>query len=293
MKHFVLPILFTASLHAAEFDPARVSSDAAWWLHADLDGIRNTEMGKRIVTIIEEKKGAQMRALKRMFSINPVTDLEDITLYGDGGKDRAVAIIHGDFDRAHLEDLVAAAEDYSAEEKSGFTVHSWTDKEKRQHAFFASDDLLVFSHFEDLLDAAMTTLKGTGLPDDPFVSAGSGTPFLVGSARLAEVEKDEDESELLNHAETLKVALAESDGRMEGRTLIETSDPAVGERFRKVMDGMIALGELGNATLREADLRFETTTEDGGRTVRGTLSFPSGTMMEILEKDGAFDRIGE
>lgn len=293
MKHFLLPLILGASVHAAELNPSHIAPDANWWLHADLEAVRDTEIGKRVVETIEDKKGAQLRAVKRMFSINPVTDLMGITLYGDGGKDRAVAIIQGNFDRAHLEDLVAAADDYSSKKRGPFTVHSWTDKEKRQHAFFAEDDTLVFSHFESLLESAMDTLGGEGIDADPFVSAGSGAPFLVGSANLSEVEMDDDGSELLGHAETLKIALAESGDRMEGRMLIETADPADGERFRKVMEGMVALGQLGNAILRDADMQFEARAEDGGRRVNCTLSLPGSTMMEMMEKNGAFDRIGE
>ena len=293
MKHLLLALILGASVHAAELNPSHIAADANWWLHADLEAVRDTEIGKRVVDTIEDKKGAQLRAVKRMFSINPVTDLMGITLYGDGGKDRAVAIIHGSFDRAHLEDLVAAADDYSSEKRGQFTVHSWTDKKKRQHAFFAADDTLVFSHFESLLESAMETLGGKGMDPDAFVAAGSASPFLVGSANLSEVEMDDDGSELLGHAETLKIAVAESGDRMEGRMLIETTDPADGERFRKVMDGMIALGQLGNAILRDADMQFEVLTEDGGRRVNCTLSLPGSTMMEMMDKDGAFDRIGE
>lgn len=293
MKHLILPFALAASLQAAEFNPAHVSSDAKWWLHADLEAARGTEMGKRVVSVVEDKQGAQLRALKRMFSLNPLTDLKGITLYGDGRADHAVVLIHGKFDRAHLEDLVAAGDDYSSEEKDGTTIHSWTDKGKRQHAFFAQNDLLVFSHFPDLLNVAMTTLKSQGMAPDPFVSAGSGAPFLVGSAMLSEVEMKGDESELLGHAEVLKIALAEAGGRMEGRMLIDTADRADGERFRKIMEGMIALGELGNAALRDADMQFEARGENGGRTVRSTLSMPSADMIAMMEADGAFDRIGE
>ncbi len=293
MKHLLLPLLLAAGVQAGEFNPAQVSPDAKWWLHADLEAVRGTEIGQRVVTVVEDKKGAQLRALKRLFSINPVTDLKGITLYGDGGKDRSVAIIHGSFDSGHLEDLVAAAEDYSSEDKDGTIRHSWTDKGKRQHAFFARNDLLVFSHFEDLLEGAMTTLRGEGMSPDEFVGAGSGAPFLVGSAKLSEVEMDGDESELLAHAQTLKIALGEAGGRMEGRLLIDTGDRADGDRFRKIIEGMIALGELGNAALRDADMQFEAKAENGGRTVRSTLSLPTAEMIAMMEADGAFDRIGE
>lgn len=293
MKTLVLPILFVASLQAAEFNPGHVSSDASWWLHADFEAVRDTKIGQRVVEAIEKEHAAKLKAVKRMFSLNPVTDIKGITLYGDGGKDRAVALIHADFDRAHLEDLVGAAEDYGSERRGEVTVHSWTDKGKRQHAFFASDDLLVFSHFESLLESAMSTLRSGGMERDPFVSSGTASPFLVASARLSEVEMKGDESELLGHAETLKIALAESGERMEGRMMVGTAERVDGERFRKVMEGMVAIAELGNAVLRDGDMRFETSSADEGRTVNATLSLPSSVMIKLMEKDGAFARMGE
>ena len=294
MKRILLPLLLCATAHAGPFDPARVSADAKWWLHADLAAARNTEIGKRVVATIDDKKGAQLRAIKRMFSINPLTDLRGISLFGDGRKDHAVAVIEGDFNRGHLEDLVKAAEDYKSRDREGTTIHSWTDKEKRQHAAFVRDDLLVFSHFNDLLEEALDTLgKGGGMAEDPFVSAGSGAPFLVGSANLSECEKPADGSQLVSKADALKLAIAEAGGRMEARMLLEVPDRADGERFRKVMEGIVALGELGNAQLDAADMKFEARAENGGRTVRCALSLPSADMLTMMEKNGAFDRIGE
>jgi len=294
MKRLLLPLLFCAAAHGGEFDPTRVSPDAKWWLHADLAAARDTEVGKRVVAAIDEKKGAQLKALKRMLSINPLTELRGITLYGDGRRDRAVAIIEGSFDRGHLEDLVRAAEDYSSRELEGATVHTWTDKGKRQHAAFVRDDLLAFSHFENLLEGSLATFRsGSGIATDPFVAAGAGAPFLVGAARLSEVEMKGDESKLLGKAGLLKLALAEAGGRMEGRMLLEVGDRADGDRFRKVMEGMVALGELGNDALEAADLAFEARSEQGGRSVRCTLSLPSGELVSLLERGGVFDRIGE
>ncbi|BCX47008.1 hypothetical protein HAHE_09160 [Haloferula helveola] len=294
MKHLLLSLSLVAGLHAAEFDPARVSPDAKWWLHADLEAARATELGKRVVAEVDEKKGDQLRALKRMFSVNPMTDLKGITLYGDGQKDHAVALIEGNFDRAHLEDIAKAADKHESEEREGLVIHSWTDKGKRQHAVFVRDDLLVFSHFEDLLDSAITTLKsGNGLTADPFVGAGAAAPFLVGYANLQEVEMGKDESKLLGHAETLRIAMTEAAGRMEGRMQLEVVDKADGDRFRMVMDGMVALGELGNPDLRAADISFDSRSEEGGKTVRCTLSFPTSDLISLMEKAKAFDKIGK
>ena len=298
MKHLILPILLIASVHAGEFDPTRVSPDAKWWLHADLDAVRGTEVGKRIVSEIEARKGDQLNALKLMFSVNLLTDLSGITLYGNGKKDQAVALIDGRFNRDHLEGILKAADDHRSGIHSDFTVHSWTDKKKdenkEQHAAFVREDLIVFSERKPLLLKALDVFKsGAGMETDPFVATGSAAPFLVGAARLAEVEMGEDESKLLRKANSLRIALAETGDRMEGRMQVEVGEASDGKLLRTVLDGIMALASLTDDRLSDADFKSEVRADAGGSTVNCIISMTSAGMISIMEKNGDFDRIGE
>lgn len=288
------PILFSLSLagllSAGEFRPELVAPDAKWWLHADLAAAKQTAPGQRMVEAIEAKHGDQLNALKLMFSVNPMTDLNGITLFGDGRKDMAVAVIDGRFNRDHLEGIVKAADDYERHTHGAFTVHSWEDKGKRQHAAFASGKLLVFSHDKGLLHQALDVMtSGKGLPSDGFTTTNSATPFVVGSAHLSEVEMDEDESKLLRKAETIKIALHESNERMEARMLLEAGDPRDGQRFKRVMEGFVALFELSDAIGNPNDMTFTVNTSNGGRIVNSSMSMPSTMMVDWMEQEGAFD----
>ena len=116
MKHPLATIIAavlatTAIAGAAPFKPGRLPANTNWFLHLDFDGLRATDAGKELVARLEEKKGAQFRAIKRMFSLNPLTDLGGVTIAGPGKKDVAVVLIEGRFDRAHIEDIIAAAKD--------------------------------------------------------------------------------------------------------------------------------------------------------------------------------------
>lgn len=290
MKPILLSLSLAGILSAGEFRSERVAPEAKWWLHADIAAAKQTAPGQRMVEAIETKHGDQLNALKLMFSVNPMTDLESITLFGDGRKDMAVALIEGRFNREHLEGLVKAADDYDHHTHASFGVHSWEDKGKRQHAAFASGDLLVFSHEKGLLHRALDVLaSGSGLADDPFVSAESSAPFVVGSAQLSEVEMDEDESRLLRKAEVLKLAFHESGGRMDARMLLEAGSPADGKRFQRVMEGIIALGELSVALDKANEMTFTTNTSAEGRIVNSSISMPAAMMVEWMEAEGAFD----
>lgn len=290
MKPILLSLSLAGLLSAGEFRPELVAPDAKWWLHADLAAAKQTAPGQRMVEAIETKHGDQLNALKLMFSVNPMTDLNGITLFGDGRKDMAVAVIDGRFNREHLEGLVKAADDYKSHTHEGFTIHTWEDKGKRQHASFASAELLVFSHDQSLLHQALDVItSGKGLSSDDFTTTGPGAPFVVGSARISEVEMDEDESKLLRKAETLKVALHESNDRMKARMLLEVGDPRDGQRFKQVMEGFVALFELSDAMSNPEDMTFTVNTTGGGRTVNSAMSMPSSMMVDWMEKEGAFD----
>ncbi|MEM1083631.1 MAG: hypothetical protein AAGI48_05875 [Verrucomicrobiota bacterium] len=296
MKRLLLPLLLSAAAQAAPFEPGRVSQDAKWWLHADLDAVRNTAIGKRLVTEIEEKKGDQLNALKLMFSVNPLTDLGGITLYGNGKKDQAVALIDGSFDREHLEGILKAADDFETENHGELTVMSWTDeeKDKRQHAAFVHDDLVAFSERKPLLIEALDVFsKNNGMVADPFVADAASQPFLIGTALLGEIELDDDESKLLGKADSLRIALAETGERMEGRMRVEVGKSSDGLLLGKVLEGIMALASLTDDRLGDADFRNSVSTADGGKTVECEMSMTSSGMITIMEQNGDFARIGE
>jgi hypothetical protein len=157
----IIPFLagLPLSLMAAPLDPSQVPAQAKWVLHADMDAMRASETGKVVFEQIELEHGTQLRALKRMFSIHLIDDLQGVTLFGNGLPEQAVALFHGKFNRGHIEDVLRAAENFSESKHAGVEVMTWTDKGQQQHAAFAGEGLLVFSRQEELLLQALDVLK--------------------------------------------------------------------------------------------------------------------------------------
>ncbi|MGB6221742.1 hypothetical protein [Haloferula sp.] len=293
MKHILIIMLATATAQAAPLDPARIPADARWWLHLDLESARTTEVGGRIAKEITEREGAKLRAAERMFSINFLTDLSGFTLYGHGDKKDGVLIVDGNFDQTHLIDIVAAAENYETSDHSSTTIHSWTDKSKSQNAAFVAQNLLVFSETKSSLQDAIDQLaSGTGMEPDPFTSAGA-PPVVTGSARIADLPMKKDDAKLLRKAENLRIALGEANGQLEGRIEVETDSAVTGKLVRKVLEGIIAIGKLTDENLAQINPDFETRESEGGRVISATLSLPAAEMISLMEKNGAFDKIGK
>lgn len=289
MKTTILSLLaLAAPLFAGEMVPSQIPASAKWLLHADLDAMRGSETGKKVFARIEEDHGAKLRAFKRMFSVHLLTDLRGITLYGDGKPEHAVVLIDGAFNRGHMEDVVKAADAYKESTHAGFTVHTWNDKGKDQHAAFASDRLLVFSHQEDLLKDALDVLKANAPASaDPFFSAEGGKPLLAASAKLSEIDMPADAARLVRMAKTLRLAANENGGRFLLRASADTADAKDAERLRRMLDGVVAFAQAGDAKLDGLDLRADFSSAATPPSLAAALSLPVAEWITLMEKAAA------
>ncbi len=292
MKTTLLCLLAIATpLHAGGLIPSRIPASAKWFLHADTDAMRGSETGRAVFRLIEEEHGAKLRAIKRMFSIHFLNDLNDITLFGDGLPDHSVALIHGTFDHDHITDVLKAAENYSESQHAGTTVMSWTDKGKPQNAAFAQHDLLVFSHQGDSLREQLDLLRANQPADaDPFFAAAGGRPLVLANARLSEIKLPDDASAVLRTLRTLRIAASENDGRFTIRMGVEGTNAKQANRLQRILDGVVALSQVVNKDLGDLDLRSEIHTTKNPPGVSADLSLPVAEWITLMEKDAARKR---
>jgi hypothetical protein len=291
MKKSMLWLLATATtvscLTAGELSPARIPASAKWLLHADLDAMRSSETGKVIFEQIEADHGPKLRAFKRMFSIHLLNDLRDVTLFGDGGKDRAVMLFSGKFDRAHIEDVLKAADGFAETRHAGFTILSWNDKGKTQHASFAADDLLVFSPQGDLLREGLDVIKAEApAAENPILPAAGSTPLVAVGAKLGEIQMPEDSARIMRHIGLMTLGVHEDSGRFSIRMNAETSDATRAKRLRRVLDGIVALAEFSNADLANSGFQCEINTA-GKSGVSAAVSMPVMEWLALMKKEAA------
>ena len=292
-KAHLLPLIALAvpfQLHAAPLAPAEVPASAQWTLHADVEAIRASETGKAIFSRIEAEHGAKLRAAQQMFSIHLLNDVNGITLYGDGKPEHAVALIHGAFNRGHLEGIVQGADEYKSDSYAGYKVHTWTDKGTVQHASFASDDLLVFSRQEDLLHTALDTLKANApATGDPIFTADGGHPVIAGCAQLAGIDLPADAARLIRMARSLRIAASENNGRFAVRVGAETTDAPSADRLRRMLDGVIAFAQAGDVKLDGLDLRTEIAVTPDKPGLSAAVSLPVPEWISLMAKAAAED----
>ena len=289
MKKFILCLIpLAASLHAGELAPSQIPSAAKWMLHADFDAMRGCETGKAVFQQVEADHGAQLQAFKRMFSVHLIDDVHDVTLFGDGKPEHAVLLIKGKFDRAHIEDVLKGADNYSEATYEGMNILTWEDKGLSQHAAFAGPDLLVFSRQNDLLRQEILTLKANvQVPADPFFTADGATPLLCASANLAGVDMPTDSARILRMANHVKIAANENSGHFSIRMAADSSDAARAEQLRRMLDGVIAFADAGNPDPDHLHFTSAIACTKDKPGVSATISLPLAEWLALMKKEAA------
>lgn len=289
--HAILGLLLTGALQATPLNPDHVPDRANWFLHADLDQLRDTSVGGLMMEEVEKKHGKQLRAVKRMFSLNPFSDLHGVTLWGPGEKDQAAVVIKASFDREHLTDLISAAKDHETSAHHEQTVHSWKDDKeeaKTQHGAFFGEDLVVISEQKQLVLHTLDVLDGRADAMDTPVATEPAS-FLLGLASLEDLDIKGDDAELFRKARSLQARFHERNDRLHAELTIEAAAPRDATRFAKVLEGIVALGELGNEKIAGLELEH-TVTVKGGTTVHASLSIPSTHVLQAMEEAGALGK---
>lgn len=291
MKTTLLWLLASATtvscLTAGELVPGRIPASAKWLLHADLDAMRSSETGKAVFERIEADHGPKLRAFKRMFSVHLLDDLKDVTLFGDGGQDRAVVLFSGKFDRDHIQDVLMAAEGFSESQHAGFTIMTWQDKGKTQHASFLAPDLIAFSPHGDLLREELDVIKANApAAENPLLPAAGSKPLIAVGAKLGEIQMPADSARILHHIGLMNLGVHENDGRFSIRMNAETGDATRAKRLRRVLDGIVALAEFGNADLANSGFQCEINTT-GKAGVAAAVSMPVPEWLALMKKEAA------
>ena len=278
----LLSLLASSLLQAGQFDHTRVPANAEWYLHLDLEQLRESKFGDVVIREVSKNHQDGIAKIEGLFKLNPLEDLHDVTLFGDGKQDHAAILIKGEMDRAYLEKTIVNADDYRVKAHGDIVIHTWMDDSgtKRQNAAFYGPDLLIFSDKGNLVKLALDTLSKTKphLAKDENVFEGE---FLHAHANIQKIAlADDDGSRLVRKAEQVTITLQEDGDRMAAQLLITPVKEKHARHLSKILDGLLSFGMMSDERLDDFDMRTELAAADGEVSMSATL--PVGQALAIL-----------
>jgi hypothetical protein len=296
---FTFAALLTTSLHAAPFKGADVSSDAKWVMHADIEQLRGTELGKFILEKLNaDDISNKIAAFSAVFGFDPRKDVDSVTLYGKSEKpDQAVAVIGGKIGADQLVTLLKANSTYESQTYGNYTIHSWIDEKKpyegRQFGVVHGGGKLLISRGAPMLQEALDVLDSKHAVIDPATVLGKSllaqAPFVVlgadlNAARAAQGE-DTHENEMMKNVNSAQLGLGERDGSFRFDVTLSAKDEPSAAGLQQVVQGFLAMAAMGAEQNPEfAQLAQQVKTSLDGQTLSLNLAYPVKQMIDLMEK---------
>ena len=287
-----------AGLASAEpFQMAGVATDAKWIVHADIDDLKQTQVGRHILDEMNrDASAAKLDALEAVFNFDPREDLRAVTLYGsDARPDRSVAIIRGTMDTERLVTLVRANDSYQVDDQGPRPIHSWIDEQKpaspRVHGGFLGGGILVMSESPAMVRSALDVLDGRsgGMTASHELASAIGradTAFFMAAANLSDMPAAVPEAAILQKARAFHLAVDEVGTDMQIMLRMVTETPRDAELLENMLRGMIAFGQLNEAGEPElAAIAGKARVTRDERVIEIALSHPGDKIVEMIKKD--------
>ncbi len=272
-----LPLL-PACLLAAPYNPAQVSADARWVIHADVEALRNSKVGQVIVAEIEKAQAEQKNNGIGLNIPRLVSTLTTLTAYGtnfepDPAKLDGTLVAQGApelrkiVESILLQGTLAQADVFSEVSDLPFPAYAISDPklapEKRTQVIiaFPPEALILVSKSKDSLQRALAVHRGA-LPaldkskDSPltrFTANATGAAVFAASAAPADIKFDEKspQARVLQLTKAGSLALGEKEGMLVALTELSATSDRNADKLHKILEGLTAMLSLAESNDRQ------------------------------------------
>ena len=284
--------------HAGLFQRTDVVADPVWVVHVDCDALKQTVMGKALLTELG-KPGPQAKfdEIQSVFNVDPRKDLHGVTLYGAAkGEKDVVVVAYADFDAARLVSIVEMNKDYLSSKAGTHTIHSWIDEKKaekdgvkpRSYAAIYKGKVLVIGQTESRIAEALDVMDkrkpnlATSTQFGALGANGNGG-FILGAARKLDLPGNDPGAAVLKQSKMFWLSAGETQGRAEVKLTLEAADAETAKQMGDICRGLVAVLSLQTEQSEAVKLAKGISISQEDKAVTAKLSMPSEDVFAMIK----------
>lgn len=284
--------------HAGSFQRTDVVADPVWVLHVDCDALKQTVMGKALLTELGKPEAqAKFDEIKSVFNVDPRKDLHGVTLYGAAkGEKDVVVVAYADFDAARLVSIVEMNKDYLSSKAGTHTIHSWIDEKKaekdgvkpRSYAAIYKGKVLIIGQTESRIAEALDVMdkrKPNLATSTQFgaLGANGSNGFIIGAARKLDLPGNDPGAAVLKQSKMFWLTGGESQGRAEVKLTLEAADAETAKQMGDICRGLVAVLSLQTEQSEAVKLAKGISISQEDKAVTAKLSMPSEEVFAMIK----------
>jgi hypothetical protein len=274
--------------HAAPVAKNQISAEANWFLHADIDQFKQTQIGKFVLQQLEQPDAQQkLNYFKALVGVDITKQLHGLTIYGQGNE--GVLLIAADFDADRVVTLAKSAKDYQSAEHGKYTIHSWIDQSKNQRSYGAIAGGVVIlgeksqrvENALDVIDGARPNLKGTA----KFQNLGASEKSAVLLGAGTQLPGDNPAKMVLKDVTSMTFSALESGDNFQAELQLNATNEETSHQIFTIVQGFSSLLAIQTDKPDMARMAHAISAVQNGNAIVVTLKLPVANSIQMI-KDG-------
>jgi hypothetical protein len=254
-----------ASATNAEVSPASLPGETVWYLHADLEELRDAGSGKHIYRWLEEEVFADVR---EDLGIDLAKEASSLTAFSDASLG-TVIVVDGDITDATRDKLIALAAADSKLETLKHDGRTYYHAERREEgsdgnsrlddlersAYFSFDveDKVIVASDPEQLKALLESggrIAGNQSHPGALLVLTADKSFVQAGVRTAQFTDDDDEgwdSNILRNTELVALLVSDRNGLLSIEAQLVSHEPTMAQSLGGIINGLISLQALNGS----------------------------------------------
>lgn len=303
MKRIVLAaglLICTQAIRTRAADLNDLPAGTKWVLNLDLKAAQASPMINFAIDKIApaKRREAQTKfaAIKALFGIDLLKDISQVVIAGNGNAEKGgVAYVYGVFDVERLSTILAANQNFTTAQRSGFTVLGWKD-DSQKYLSFARPGLAMLSGSQTALTEALDVLaeKKAGLAADSSFKpalAGKGSVLTVMAIDVPSIVGEQPKAQALRQAQALclRVNASQPETLCASLSVTATSEETA-VQIRQALMGIQALAQLrASEAPEQATLASLAKISGEGKQIGVTLDLPKSVIETAIRQREAHE----
>ncbi len=273
---------------------APISTDAQWYLHANLLEMRQTESGSMLYDWLDDEV---LEEVSDELGFDFSDELDGVTVFGTHAPERddAAVILHGflsDSTRKGILEQAALHVGLETETRFGRDFHRVGGSMDASGSFdggyvaFGDQGQTLVTGNESLLDTFLSgdahfeSAKSTNL-----LTIRAESSLLHGAVDAAGVQKSGGpfDSHLFQNVERMSLVIDDNNGLFDLQVAVTATDPTMAVAIQNIIQGLISLKMLDSATDEAAALLSSLTIETVDRDVQMQLLLDPDVVLELID----------
>ncbi len=294
-------LLFLTVPGLALADAADIPGSATWYLHADLEAMRNGEAGRGIYNWLDEEVFSEVH---EQAGLDVGKEVRWVTAYSKP-EEGPVVVLDGEFSQETKDKVLALAAldgDLSTHKMSGKTYYFYDGDESRfeeegidigsleDNAFFsfAVKDKVLFTSTREQMEALLKSkgrIAGASRDKDALFVLRAERSLIQAGVNAEDMQEDDDwDSNILRNTKKVAVLLADLGGKLGIEAHLMATEPEIANSLASIVRGLISLQSFNDEMDPEVSSVLQSTKVNvSGSTLMLSLALNPDTVVSALE----------